>query len=92
MMTPSFFQTKHTQSIPYIQLQIANLAWMRYTFLNTIIQSQLGNNVSCGVIRDIMILFLYDTRGKRSELRSRLHDKVFDFGTRGTLNRPGGFL
>ena len=41
MMTPSFFQTKHTQSIPYIQLQIANLAWMRYTFLNTIIQSQL---------------------------------------------------
>ena len=35
MMPPSFFQTKHTQSIPYIQLQIANLAWMRYNFYMT---------------------------------------------------------
>lgn len=31
----------------------------------------------------IMILFLYDIRVKRSKLHSGLHDKVFDFGTRG---------
>ena len=59
---------------------------------NNMMFQNYGSSVSCGVIRDIMILFLYDARGKRSELRSRLHDKVFDFGIRGTLNRPGGFL
>ena len=42
------------------------------------------SSVRYGVIRNIMILFLYDIRVKKSKLRSGLHDKAFDFGTQET--------